>query len=220
MLLVGLTGGLASGKTTVAQMFEHRGASIIDADQLARFVVQPGRAAWRDIVQTFGKRILRPDRTIDREKLAQIVFHHPRKLLALNRIVHPRVAREQGRAVRIIKKANPQAVIIYDAALLIEANAHARMDRIILVTTPQRIQVERACKRNRLSRQESLARIRRQLPLREKKPYANYLIDGTLPLPQLRQIIKILYGEFSDAAKIQATTQPAPHHLTRAKKIQ
>ena len=208
MLLVGLTGGLASGKSTVARMFEKLGAFIIDADQLARVVVQPGRAAWRDLVRTFGRKILRPDRAIDRAMLAHEVFHHPKKLLVLNRIVHPRVAREQSRAVRIITKSHPQAVIIYDAALLIEAGAYARMHRTIVVTTPQHIQILRACKGKGLSRKEALARIRGQLPLREKKPYADHLIDGALPLPQLREAVKNLYAEFLVAAKT-----PAPHKL-------
>jgi len=182
-------------------MFEDLGASIIDADQLARQVVQPGRAAWRDLVRTFGKTILYQDRTIDRAKLAKIVFPYPRKLRLLNRIVHPRVGREQSRMVRTIAKHHPEAVIIYDAALLIEAKSHTRMDRVIVVTTPQHIQIERACKRSRLSRRQALARIRGQLSLRQKKPFADHLIDGTLSLPSLRRIVKSLYTEFQKTAR-------------------
>ena len=139
MIVVGITGGLASGKTTVAGLFQECGAFVIQADQLARTVVAPGKTAWKEIVKTFGSRVLQADRTLDRAALAKLVFHHPRKLSALNRIVHPRVAREQVRQTNAIAGRHPNAVIIYDAALLIEARAHERMDRIIVVTANQPI---------------------------------------------------------------------------------
>ena len=177
MILVGLTGGLASGKTTVAKIFQQCGADIIDADQIARTVVQPGRVAWRDIVAIFGKTILHSDKVLNREALAAQVFGHPQKLKILNRIVHPRVAREQIRITKAITKKHPNAVIIYDAALLIEANSHERMDHVILVTANQDIQIKRACKRDGISKEEALVRIRGQLPLRGKKQFADILID-------------------------------------------
>ena len=200
MILVGLTGGLASGKTTVAKIFQQCGAHIIDADQIARTVVQPGRVAWRDIVAVFGKTILHSDKVLNREELAARVFGHPQKLTILNRIVHPRVAREQIRITKAITKKHPNAVIIYDAALLIEANAHERMDHVILVTANQDIQIKRACKRDGISKEEALVRIQGQLPLREKKQFADILIDGTLALPRLRRQIVKLYKELSEQA--------------------
>ena len=148
MILIGITGGLASGKSTVAGLFQECGAFVIQADQLARTVVAPGKTAWKEIVQTFGSRVLQADRTLDRSTLAQLVFHNPRKLSVLNRIVHPRVAREQVRQTNAITRQHPHAVIIYDAALLIEARAHERMDRIIVVTATQPIQVQRARQRD------------------------------------------------------------------------
>ena len=214
MLLVGLTGGLASGKTTVARLFQQCGAEIIDADQLARAVVQPGRAAWKDLVTAFGKDILNADRTINRDALAAKVFRHPKKLKILNRIVHPRVAREQARLTKLIRKEHPDAVIIYDAALLIEAKAHERMDRVILVTADQRTQIARACQRDGLSRPEALARIRGQMPLRQKKQFADDLIDGTLPQGQLRRIIRDLYRELA-ARALQRSSHP---HRARKRK--
>src|SRR5574337_1826166 len=102
MILIGLTGGLATGKSTVAQMFKQCGAIVIDADELARQVVQPGTPAWREIVRTFGKGILHPDRTIDRHALSAVVFHDKKKLRRLERIIHPRVARKQ---IRLTKQA-------------------------------------------------------------------------------------------------------------------
>jgi len=201
MLLVGLTGGLASGKTTVAKLFQQCGAEIIDADQVARAVVQPGRVAWKDLVAAFGTGILNADRTLNREALAEKVFRSPKQLKVLNRIVHPRVAREQARLTRLITKECPDAVIIYDAALLIEANAHVRMDHVLLVTVDRPTQIARACQRDGLSRQAALARIRGQMPLSQKKRVADGLIDGTLPHGQLRRIIRNLYRDLSAQAQ-------------------
>ena len=209
MIVVGITGGLASGKTTVAGLFQECGAFVIQADQLARTVVAPGRIAWKEIVKTFGACVLQADRTLDRVALAHLVFHHPRKLSVLNRIVHPRVAREQVRQTNAITKRHPNAVIIYDAALLIEAQAHERMDRIIVVTASQPIQVQRARQRDGLTKKEALGRIHGQLPLRTKRRFADYVLNGTLPLFQLRSRVRQLYREFlQEAAMPQRPRKP------------
>lgn len=200
MIVVGITGGLASGKTTVAGLFQECGAFVIQADQLARTVVAPGKTAWKEILKTFGARVLQADRTLDRIALANLVFHHPRKLSVLNRIVHPRVAREQVRQTNAIARQHPNAVIIYDAALLIEARAHERMDRIIVVTANQPIQIQRARQRDDLTKKEALARIRAQLPLRTKCRFADYVLNGTLPVARLRPKVRQLYREFLQEA--------------------
>lgn len=200
MIAVGITGGLASGKTTVAGLFHECGAFVIQADQLARIVVAPGKTAWKEIVKTFGSRVLQADRTLDRTALANMVFCHPRKLAALNRIVHPRVAREQVRQTNAIARQHPNAVIIYDAALLIEARAHERMDRIIVVTANQPIQIQRARQRDDLTKKEALARIRAQLPLRTKRRFADYVLNGALPIARLRPEVRQLYREFLQEA--------------------
>ncbi len=196
MLLVGLTGGVATGKSTVARMFQECGAYVLDADQFARQVVAPGKPAWREVVRTFGRRILNPDRTLDRVALGRLVFHDPRKLRRLGRIIHPRVAREQARATREIARRDPHAVIIYDAPVLIEAGAHTRMDRIVVVTADQETQVARLMKRNGLGRTEALRRIRSQMPLREKLTYADAILDGRLPPARLQKLVAGVYGEF------------------------
>lgn len=209
MILVGITGGLASGKTTVAGLFQECGAFVIQADQLARTVVEPGKTAWKEIVQTFGSRVLQADRTLDRTALANMVFQNPQKLSALNRIVHPRVAREQVRQTNAIARQHPNAVIIYDAALLIEARAHERMDRIIVVTANQPIQIQRARQRDGLTKRETLARIRAQLPLRTKRRFADYILNGTLPIARLRPQVRQLYQEFlQEAAMPQRPRKP------------
>lgn len=201
MLLVGLTGGYASGKSTVAQVFKACGAKVIDADALARQVVQPGKPAWKAIVKRFGRSVLAPDGTINRDHLARVVFSNPTKLKSLTNIIHPRVAREQARLTRSIAAKHPNAVIIYDAALLIEAGAHDRMDKILVVTADRNTQLDRACRRDRISKAQAARRLRHQLPLRQKIRYADYVIDGTLPLRQLRKTIRTLYGEFRNLAR-------------------
>ena len=207
MVLVGITGGLASGKTTVAGLFQECGAFVIQADQLARNVVAPGKTAWKEIVKTFGPHVLQADRTLDRATLAELVFQNPRKLSVLNRIVHPRVAREQVRQTNAIARRHPNAVIMYDAALLIEAQAHERMDRVIVVATNQPIQLQRARLRDGLTRKEALRRMRGQLPLRTKRRFADYVLDGTLPVTQLRSQVRQVYQELLQEAAFSHRTR-------------
>jgi len=201
MLIVGLTGGLASGKTTIAQIFQQYGAEIIDADSLTREVVKPQRAAWKDIIHTFGRMILTEQNTVDRAALAHTVFGHPRKLKQLTNILYPRVAREQSRVVRRIYRENSEAVIIYDAAMLIESGAYRRMDCVIVVKGTQRMQIQRACRRTKMSKAEARRRIQHQMPLRAKIQYADHVIDGALPLQQIRPIVRSLYLHFLEQAR-------------------
>jgi dephospho-CoA kinase len=193
--LVGLTGGLATGKSTVARMFQDCGAMLIDADLLARLVVEPDKPAWREIVRVFGKQILRPDRTLDRTALASIVFRNRTRLRQLGAIIHPRVAREQARLTREIAKKHSYAVILYDAPVLIEAGAHQRMDRVIVVTADRETQIARLRHRNHLTRAEALRRIRTQMPLDRKVKLADFVVNGTLPPEQLRRDVARIYAE-------------------------
>ncbi len=207
MLLAGLTGGLAAGATTVAGLFQECGALVIHADQLARAVVEPGKAAWKDLVNAFGARILQPDRRIDRKALARMAFHDPVTLATLNRIVHPRIAREQTRHTKALARRHPDAVILYDAALLFEAQAHQRMDRIMVVTATQAVQIARARQRDGLTRREALARLRGQLPLAAKRRMADYRLNGMLPVSQLRAQVRQLYQTLLQEASRRRTTR-------------
>lgn len=201
MLLVGLTGGLASGKTTIAKAFQQLGAHVIDADVLARQVVEPGNPAWKDIVKCFGKAILRKDGTLDREALAELAFKKRANLRRLQDIIHPRVARAQARHTRAIAAQDPKAIIIYDAAMLIEAGAHKRMDRVIVVDTDRATQIRRACRRGNMTKNQARLRIEQQLPLSKKRQDADYVIKGTLPPKKLRETVRKLYQEFTLLAK-------------------
>jgi dephospho-CoA kinase len=193
MILVGLTGGVATGKSTVANMFKKCGAPVIDADLLARQVVQPGKPAWRAIVKVFGKTILNPDRSLNRQALGSIVFRNPKKRQQLERIIHPRVAREQRRLVRLIAKNKSRAVVIYEVPLLFEAGVHKRVDQIIVVTANRETQITRLKKRNGLSRAEALRRINSQMALAKKIQQADHVLNGMLPRPSLRRQIGRLY---------------------------
>lgn len=196
MIVVGLTGGVATGKSTVAEMFKRCGAVIIDADQLARRVVQPGKPAWREIVKTFGASVLNTDRSINRHALGAIVFHHRGKLRRLERIIHPRVAREQQRLVSQIAKRHPHAVVIYEVPLLFEAGVDKRVDSIIVVTADRETQIARLKKRNGLTRAEALQRIKSQMPLAKKARLADVVLSGSRSRSLLKKEVGHLFRRF------------------------
>jgi dephospho-CoA kinase len=189
MILVGLTGGVATGKSTVAAMFSHCGAVVIDADALARDVVTLGKPAWKEIVKTFGKGVLNPDRTLNRQAIGAIIFRYPAKRQALERIIHPRVAREQRRLTKQAARNNPNAVVIYDVPLLFEADIDKRVDKSIVVTADRETQIARLKKRNGLSRAEAIRRIKSQMPLAKKRQRADYVLDGTIEKNRLSRLV-------------------------------
>ena len=196
MILVGLTGGIATGKSTVARMFKRCGAVVIDADQLARVVVQPGKPAWREIVDAFGRGVLNSNRSINRQALAAIVFSDRRKLRRLERIIHPRVAREQQRLTRHIAERSPHAVVVYEVPLLFESGAHKRVDKIVVVTADRETQIARLKRRNRLGRQQALRRIKNQMALARKVSRADAVLDGTDDMAALRKEVRRLLTLF------------------------
>jgi dephospho-CoA kinase len=196
MIVIGLTGGVATGKSTVAKLFKQCGAIVIDADALARDVVRPGKPAWRESVRYFGTDILHPDKTIDRQALGQIVFQNRTKLRQLERIIHPRVAREQQRLTRQVAKNDPKAVVVYDVPLLFEAGIDKRVDKTIIVTADQETQIARLKKRNGLTRAEALRRIKSQMPLAKKRRLADYVLDGTRAPRSLAKSVRQLYTSF------------------------
>lgn len=189
MILVGITGGIATGKSTVAKMFRECGAVVIDADELARDVVKPGKPAWREIVELFGKTVLKQDRSLNRQALGSIVFRNPIKRRQLERIIHPRVAREQTRLTKQAARRDPSAIVIYEVPLLFEAGVDKRVNKIIVVTADRETQIARLEKRSGLSHAEAIRRINSQMPLAKKIQRADYVLIGTLPRPFLRRKI-------------------------------
>ena len=178
MMRIGLTGGIGSGKSTVADLFRKRGAHIIDLDLLAREVVEPGKAAWLGIALRFGKKILNGESRIDREALGRIVFRDSAKREELNRIVHPAVSHALRRRLDKIKRNDTDAIVIVDSPLLIEVGRHKKMDAVILVYASPETQIQRIMKRNGYTRQEAQDRLRSQMPLDEKIPFAHYVIHN------------------------------------------
>jgi dephospho-CoA kinase len=200
MVLVGLTGGLATGKSTVAALFKRCGAYVVDADVLARQVVAPGTAGWRAVVTAFGKGVLNSDRTINRQTLGSIIFRHPAKRRQLERIIHPRVSREQARLTKQAAAKNPRAVVLYDVPLLFEAGLEKVADKVVVVAADRETQIARLRERNGLSRSEAVRRIRSQMPLRKKIRRADYVLDGTLARAKLLTQVKQLYRDLRQLA--------------------
>ena len=179
MIVAGLTGGIATGKSTVSTVFEEAGAIVIDADKIARDVVKKGRPAWQKIVTHFGQAILRPDGEIDRPRLAGIVFNDREQKLRLNRIVHPHVAEETSRRLKQIEQNRPDAVVILDVPLLLETGMDKGLAEVIVVYAPEDAQLERLMARDKLSKKEALSRIESQMPIENKKSSATIVIDNS-----------------------------------------
>jgi len=180
MTVIGLTGGFATGKSFVASIFASYGARVIDADRIAHRLTRKGTPAYRRIVRTFGPSILTRGGAIDRRKLAGVVFADRRKRLTLERIVHPGVVREIGRR---ITGARPDAVVVIDAPLLIEAGLERLVDRLVVVTASRERQIERGVKKFGMTREEARRRIAQQMPLALKARMADFVIrnNGTKP---------------------------------------
>lgn len=195
-LLVGLTGTMGSGKSTTASILKKMGAFNIDADALCRDLVQPNRPAWKEVVQAFGEKILQGnDQEIDRGKLAQIVFNDKAKKKQLENILHPRVIKEEKKLAEQIFKDHPEAIVIVEAALLIESGNHRRMDKTIVVTCDEEQSIQRAMKRSSLNREEAISRIQNQMPQAEKIKEADYVLQNSSKQEELEVKVQALYTE-------------------------
>lgn len=177
MLKVGLTGGLASGKSFVGHALENLGCFLIQADQLGHQVIEPGSEAFEVVVGEFGREILDPEGAINRRALAAIVFTDPARLEKLNAIVHPAVRARTRRLIEDFEAASPSGIAIIEAAILIETGSYRNYDRIIVAVCSEEQQIERAMARDQITREEALGRMRRQMPLEQKSKFANYIID-------------------------------------------
>ncbi len=182
MLIVGLTGGVASGKSVVSQILKEEGAYLIDADQIARELVQPRRPTWTALIKAFGKEIVQKDGSIDRKKLAVKVFSDPEQRELLNRILHPRIKKEMGRRLKAIGQKDPKAMVVIDAPLLIETGDHREMDKVIVVTSTEAQQMERLKERAGIDQEEARRIIASQVPTEEKLKVADFVIrnEGSL----------------------------------------
>lgn len=198
LIIAGLTGGIATGKSTVAGMFRELGAEVVDADLIARDVVKKGAPAWKMIKDEFGDDILLDNHEIDREKLGDLIFNDTERKDRLNRIVHPAVFHEIGERIKQIEKNSPDAIVILDVPLLIEAGMQDGFSNVILVYVPEEVQAERLMQRDGFSKQEAFARIRSQMPIEEKKTIADIVIDNTKDLEHTRRQAVNVYTCLSD----------------------
>jgi dephospho-CoA kinase len=177
MLKVGLTGGLACGKSFVGEVLRGYGCLVIQADELGHAVLAPGGEAYDEVVREFGSEILDAGGQIDRRLLAAQVFGAPARLATLNRLVHPPVFRREDRLMAEFAAREPRGIAVVEAAILIETGAWRRYDRIVLVTCREDQQVERALRRDGASESDVNARLSRQMALEEKRKYAHFVID-------------------------------------------
>ena len=195
MLNVGLTGGIASGKSTVAKMFEDKGAYLIDLDALAHFAEEPDQPAWKAIAEVFGREILNEDGTINRAKLGQIVFADQEKLFRLNSIVHPAIFDLWRRRIEDIREINPRAIVVSDIPLLIEVRMQHLFDVVILVHVSPEDQIRRLTERNEYSRKEAESRLDTQMPIDEKISHADFVIDNKGPIETTRSVVNSVWKE-------------------------
>ncbi len=213
MLKVGLTGGIASGKSVVGEMFVALGAHLVQADRIAHSLMQPGEAVYNEVVRHFGREILNPDLSVNRAKLAEVAFgpatapegQRKSRIDELNRIVHPVVIRSQDEWMNAISLQDPQGVAIVEAALLLEAGVAQSFDRLIVVTCGAEQRVVRFAARQKIdveaARQEVVRRMAAQLPDEEKIKAADYVIDNSGSLDLSREQVGVVWQKLLPEAE-------------------
>lgn len=213
MLKVGLTGGIASGKSVVGEMFVALGAHLIQADQIAHQLMQPDQAVYAEVVHHFGAGILNPDRTVNRSRLAEAAFGRPQDHISprveeLNRIVHPAVVRRQDEWMEETGRRHPRAVTMVEAALILEAGAGPAFDRLIVVTCKEEQRVRRFAERLKIdlesARREVARRMAAQWPDEKKIKAADYVIDNSGSLDATEKQVREMYAELRQLAESKA----------------
>lgn len=200
MLRVGLTGGLACGKSFVGEALAGWGCLLIQADELGHAVLAPGGEAYDAVVREFGRAVLSPAGEIDRRALAARVFGAPDLLARLNALVHPPVVRRENELITRYAAVHPDGIVVVEAAILIETGSYKRFDRMILVTCREEQQVERAMRREGAALEDVRARIARQMSLDEKRKFADFVIDTSGEKEDTLRQTRIVYDALRDAA--------------------
>ena len=199
-LLVGLTGGMGSGKTTVGKLFQSLGAYVLDADEVCRSLVEPGKPAWQEIVDLLGNGIVKADQILDRRKIADIVFNDLDKKKALEAILHPRVMDEEQAIYKDILKDDPVALVIIDAALLIESENYRKVDKVIVIACDEQSQLQRIMAKKSFSREDAQRRLQKQMPLEEKIKFADYVLHNDSGLSELEKKVEALFHQLKQLA--------------------
>lgn len=199
MLIVGLTGGVASGKSVVSQVWKEEGAYLIDADRIARELVQPRTPAWKALVKAFGKEILQEDGSIHRKKLATRVFSNPVERELLNRILHPRIKREIDRRIKGIGQKGPKAIVVIDAALLVETGYYRDVDKVVVVTSTKKQQIERLRRREQMAQEMARGIIDSQISGEERIKVADIIIRNEGSRKKTERKAKEVFEELKKA---------------------
>jgi dephospho-CoA kinase len=195
MLKIGLTGGIAVGKSAVMDVLAELGAVCFDADAIARSVVEPGTPGLAAVVEEFGPEALARDGTLDRAAVGRIVFADPARRARLEAILHPPIIAEQDRLIAEAFARDPDAIVVVDAALMIESGGYKRFDAIVVVHCDDEVQIERLMRRSGLTRDEARSRIAAQMPQEEKLRYADYTIDTSGSLDDTRRRTEAVWAE-------------------------
>jgi len=186
MLLIGVTGGIACGKTEVCKVFQKRGATVLSGDQIGKEVVEKNKKVLKELVQTFGENILKQDGTLNRRKLGKIAFATKESRDKLNRIIHPYLLRGLRKRIESLRKKDKEAVVVIDAALIVEWGWEKELDWLIFVESKRKDKIKRLQKQKSYSKKEALDRIRSQLPEIAKKRLADFVIRNDKGLAELR----------------------------------
>lgn len=194
MMVVGLTGGICSGKSTATVMFQRLGATVIDADQVAHELVEPDQPLFEAVASAFGREMVGTDGRLDRRRLGAMVFADPEARQRLEAILHPAIIEECERRIRKAEVSGT-AVCLVDAALLIESGWYTRYDAVILVTASEAAQLDRLMRTRGLSRHDAILRIRSQMPQQEKRRYAHYVIENDGPLEETERQAKAVWEQ-------------------------
>ena len=201
MRKVGLTGGIASGKSTVSRMFRDIGVPVIDADVIAREVVAPGSRALEAIVDAFGEEVLTEEKSLNRARLGEIVFSDPAKKKVLEGILHPEIIAEQDRRLKGLEREGRTPVAIVDAAVMIESGSWKRFDSLVVVDCDESQQIGRLRLRNGMNEEEAVRRVNAQMPLSEKVKYADHVIDNRGSIDDTRKQVEELMKLLSRGMK-------------------
>lgn len=195
MKIIGLTGGIATGKSIVSSVFRELGAIILDADVIARLVVLPHQPAWEDIVAFFGPQVVNEDESLNRAKIGEIVYNDPGALKELNRFTHPRIMQYYKDELRRIKIEQPDVVVILEVPLLYETNMDKLCQQVVVVYVDRETQIKRLMKRDNMSYADAVKRIDAQMPMEEKVRWADFVIDNRGSIEETKEKATRYYNE-------------------------